>query len=118
MPDSHAHFGTWCDMMGYTGLDPAGLDRNSSQIWYAEYKKHPEGDAKRPPYRDFWHWFLDHYDVNNGSILTFYIQENLEDLDEQVANDEEDEEDIAWVREILQCFKDEFGEEIEVLIEW
>lgn len=105
---SFKHFDEWCDFMGYGWVDPEGKVRGSSKVWFAEYQAHPEGEAKRPEYRDFWHWLIDQYGVRNGSLVRFELREDLESLPENKA----------WVKEILECMIAEFGEEFNVFIEW
>lgn len=53
-------FDRWCDAKGYTERkkDPAGKHRSSSQIWFTEYRKDPNGMAMEPPRENFWHWML------------------------------------------------------------
>ena len=38
-PGEESDFDTWCNSKNYGKKDPNNLDRNSSQIWYAEWKK-------------------------------------------------------------------------------
>lgn len=57
--DSGSHFNKWCDSKGYGKTDPAGKERSSSNIWFAEYQKDPEGNAKCPQYATVIDWFID-----------------------------------------------------------
>lgn len=52
-------------------------------------------DKDRPPYLDFWHWLIDRYQINNGSILNMRV-------------DYENKEHPEWVNKILKMFHDEF----------
>ncbi len=102
------HFYLWCDAQGYGQVDPQGKPRNASQAWFAEYNLHPEGFAKCPEYRDFWRWFANQYDIDNGTVITL-----SPDYDIQTLTPED-----AWIREVLECLKTEFGENPPVLVEW
>ncbi len=104
----HGHFGKWADAKGYKGKDPEGKDRNSSQIWYAEYMADPNGDATCPPYEDFWHWMIDNYEISNGEEFTFLIKQHIEEEDEHPE----------FVETILKYWQQEFGDEIEIRTEW
>lgn len=77
---NHAgHFWTWHASKGYPDVDPQGKEVSESQIWFAEYRADPEGQAKRPEYQDFWHWFIDQSDeIYNGCIMSFYIGDYLD----------------------------------------
>lgn len=107
--DSSSHFNKWANKKGYKGKDPAGKDRGSSQIWYAEYKKDPEGYAVCPPYQDFWHWILDQVEVERGADIDLDVAEWLDD---------EDVEKPEFVKTILQYLKSEFGDEIKCNVDW
>lgn len=99
---SHSHFNTWADAKGYGDNDPEGKKRNASQIWWAEYQADPQGNALRPAYQNFWHWFISQYDNNYNESFYFEVDEHLED-------------DLPdFVRTILGFIKDEFGGTIEV----
>lgn len=84
MADSNSHFGKWCDAKGYGSHDPNGNHRNSSQFWYAEYQRAPDGKAQRPPYQDVWHWFIDWplSEFNRGGVTEMYLDELIEEADE------------------------------------
>lgn len=107
---SHSHFGKWCNAKNYGQTDPAGKDRGSSQIWYAEYKTDADGEIKRPPYCNFWHWFVERYEVSNGCSVSFDVAYDIECA--------EDENTPDWVVEILKMFQTEFGDEIEMEVNW
>ena len=55
-------FDKWCDSKGYGQTDPDGKHRGSSQIWFGEYQRCPQGAAKEPPHANLWHWFLNTFD--------------------------------------------------------
>ncbi len=97
---SHPHFYTWADDQGYGEIDPEGETRGSSQIWFAEYKAHPEGEAVCPPYRNFWHWVIQKC---AGGRTNFRLCVS----DEEMVDEEE------WVQEILKIFRAEFAEHVE-----
>ena len=51
-----------------------------------------------------WHWFVDAYEVDNGSCISFDVKIEPEDKE--------------WVKKLKKHLKDEFGEDIELLVEW
>lgn len=106
---STGHFNKWATKKGYKGKDSAGKDMGSSQIWFAEYQKDPEGAAKRPPYQDFWHWVLKQVEVRRGSDGMLEVGEWLDD---------DELEKPEFVVTILQYLKSEFGDEIECSFDW
>ena len=55
-------FDKWCEQKGYGKKDPEGKHRGSSQIWYAEYQRDPDGACKEPPQANLWHFFLDAFE--------------------------------------------------------
>lgn len=69
-------------------------------------KTHKAGDDR--PYQDFWLFIMDdilYGDVHNGMFMTMCPEEWKADAEH-------------WQREILDMFKEEFGEEIEFWVDW
>lgn len=93
-------FDEWCDSKKYGKKDPEGKHRNSSQIWYSEYKKDIQEEKwKDVPYMDFWHWQLDHcvgHDFGNDRYSTINIHPDC-------AKDAQN-----WQKEIQQVWWETF----------
>lgn len=53
---------------------------------------------------DLWHWFVGAYEIENGSHVSF---------DTEIYD-----EDKEWVKIMKKHLKEEFGEDIELLVEW
>ena len=83
--DSGSHFYKWCDSKGYGETDPDGKNRGASNIWYKEYMEDPDGNAKRPPYCNFWHVALETVvpdGMHNDSVVTMWkLEDYPEDKD-------------------------------------
>lgn len=103
---SGGHFDTWCDARGYGETDPEGKRRGSSNIWFAEYRRASDGEAKCPPYQNFTHWLADVEEMHNGADFTvnvgYHLGQNIPD----------------YVRTILGYLRTEFGDDIPMYIEW
>lgn len=95
----HDYFDDWCNAEGLPKKDADGNDRNSSQIFWKQYQKHPKGAKIEPPYQDFWHWIVDGHQINNGCIFSLTM-------------DYKDAYNPSWVNEILKMFHDEFKKHI------
>ncbi len=106
---SHRHFGQWCDRKGLPKTDPEGKDRSSSQVWFAEYKADPEGEATCPPYQNFWHWMIERYESRRGGMTHFCPKQILE---------EESDEHPEFVLTILGWLCEEFGDAFSVYTDW
>lgn len=111
---THRHFDKWCDQMGHGDLDPEGKRRGHSQIWFAEFKKHPEGMAMVPPYQNFWHFIASQEDIHNGIKTTFNFDDWLSAFGKDAAFDAK----YGFVRQIIEFLKSEFGNEIKVRVAW
>ena len=72
-------------------------------------KYHDELLQKEPEYQDFWHFLLDHHEINNGGFFTM----NKDHLMKEASD---------WQKEILQHYFDEFDPdnkgEIEFYVSW
>lgn len=53
---------------------------------------------------ELWHWFVDTYEPDNGTQISF---------DTAI-----DEDDKNWVKDLKQNLEVEFGSEINLLIQW
>jgi hypothetical protein len=104
------YFYAWAQAKGYTNrkLDPAGKNLGSSQIWMSEFRADPEGEAKQPPYEDFWHFVL-HKDeeIKRDGFTTMYVKEWIEDI-----------ETPEFARTICTYLQKEFGDEIYCQTAW
>lgn len=69
--NSGLHYDKWCIMQGFGNIDPAGKKRRESNIWFAEYKKHPEGEATRPPLKTVLDRLDIVYDIYAHKMTTF-----------------------------------------------
>jgi len=106
---SHLHFGQWHKKRGLPKLDPVGKDMGSSQIWFAEYKADPEGEATRPPYQSFWRWMVEQHEIRRGGILRFRPGQILK---------EERDEHPEFVITILDWIREEFGDTFNLWTDW
>lgn len=67
-----------------------------------------ENNRYDPVYRDFWHWILKEYDIENRETITFTLQSHLED-----------EDTPEWVLTILRLIQAEFPEKtLSIYNEW
>lgn len=115
--DSSSHFGKWADRKGYTNdtKDPEGKHRGSSQIWYAEYRADPQGEAACPPYLDLWHWFLERFDYDRRShkddwtLWTEKPGQRFMDVTVTKAN-----LNLQWVAEIMRPVIDAHGGSLDI----
>lgn len=110
MLDSHSHFYNWAKAKGYKGKDPDGKDLGSSQIWFAEYRADPAGEAMCPPYLDLWHWLLDKFDEKPW-IETTGPSYRYKDITLTVENIS------GWARIVLEPVLAEMGGAIEMRME-
>ena len=106
---AHRHFGQWHKKRGLPQIDPAGDNMGSSQIWFAEYKVDPEGEATRPPYQNFWHWMIEQHEIRRGGILRFRPGQILK---------EERDEHPEFVLTILGWIREEFGDTFNLWTDW
>lgn len=53
---------------------------------------------------ELWHWFVDRYEPDNGTQISF---------DTAI-----DEDDKNWVKDLKQNLEVEFGSEINLLVQW
>lgn len=93
--DSNTHFKTWCAAHGVKRKDPTS---------YALYKAHPQGEIVRPPFKDFLGWLADFCDITPGhasGVITVFVAMHLK------ASDLEE-----WVRAVLLCLQEKFGDEV------
>ena len=65
--------------------------------WAGKFGKDGKDEA---PYQDFWHWIINHYDVENGGFLQMTPTWDLGRLTPKTE----------WCRPILEALQ-EFGEE-------
>lgn len=117
---SHGHFNQWCDATGRGQTDSEGKHRGSSQIWYREYKDDPNGNAARPPYCDFWHWWVKHHEVERNSYEEY---NNFVEMRTDLLEDGDyDAEEHGWIVEILDAFIQILGadcdQEITIYYDW
>jgi len=100
-PDTTS-FDQWHKDKGYPETDSEGKHMNSSQIWFAEFKRDiAKGKIKKVPYLDFWHWQMDHCfgtEVRNDTYNTLYVG-----MDEDYIGEME-----PWQSGIQQKFHDLF----------
>lgn len=70
-------FDEWHKAKKYPQKDPQRNHKNSSQLWFAEYKQEIlEGKIKEDVYCDFWHFQLDNCvpdDFRNDSYSRVYV---------------------------------------------
>lgn len=109
-------FYAWHKSKGYSKLDPEGKEPNASQIWYTEFKQDIiDGNWKKTPYYDFWHWQLKH-SINETITNYSYGWVNISP---DMANGFD-----TWIKEIQQAwfetFKDIADEnmKVKVLFSW
>lgn len=108
---SHGHFGRWCDATGRGQTDPEGKHRNSSQVWYAEYRADPNGEAASPEYRDFWHWWLKYHEIENGGYEDY---NNFVEIRTDLMEDGDyDADEHDWIIEILDTFIQVLGDDAD-----
>ena len=103
-------FHAWANSKGYTNgkLDSDGNDVGSSQIWFAEFEKDPEGAAKQPPYQDFWHFVLKQDEgIKRDGFTTLNVKEWIKN-----------ENTPEFVRTICSYLQKEFGDEIYCQTAW
>lgn len=69
--DVDNHFTNWCNKHGLPQKDSEGKHRNSSQLFYTQYKEAEDGEKTKPPYMDFWHYLCDYNEdnVRNGGYI-------------------------------------------------
>jgi len=94
---SQQHFDCWCRLVGE---EPRRLDNEL----YARYVAHPQGKAAQPEYRDYWHFLVDHKQVNNPCEITI--------------GDELLQDGTAWQNDITRAFIAEFGNNVRYWVEW
>lgn len=78
--------------------------------YLGKYPKNIKQKIRDVKYLDFWHWVIDHHDINNECFITF----SQETLDEEY-----DMED--WQKEIYKRYLDEFADkngELEMYVWW
>lgn len=110
---SSYHFVEWAKSHRKPKKDADGKDWGSSQIFYAEYKKAPDGAARRPPYCDFWHWLLSVEDsIHNDCQIMFRAKAWL------AALARENDPAREWIQHILEYVAADFGDEFDVHIAW
>lgn len=66
------HFDKWHRSKGYPIRDEQGKHKNSSQIWFKEYQRDPEGVISSPAFFNFWHFCID-WSKNNGDATLMPI---------------------------------------------
>lgn len=89
-----------------------------------------------PPYRNFWHWMLDNFEIHNGVTILFskeHLEERKEDNVRKLAevstggtprasgSSGEDFADETWALDVYQYFLDEFANakgEVEMETSW
>lgn len=59
---SSLHFGEWHRKHALPTLDSDGRDIGSSHIFMTMYREAPDGQCRKPPYVNFWHWLIDGYE--------------------------------------------------------
>jgi len=100
----------WHKKKGHVGkLDPEGKKIRDSHIWFKEYQEDPEGEAKEPPYLDFWHWIIEVYEISRDGTIEFAPGELLDENGEDLPN---------FVKHILTLFRDEFGDSFMIQTDW
>lgn len=73
---------------------------------YLEWKK--ERKQFNPTYRNFWHWILKEYGIENGGTIIFTLKNHLED--KHIPD---------WIRTILHFIHAEFPEKtLRLCTEW
>lgn len=107
---SEKHYVSWCKSKGYGQIDPKGKSMYASTVWFAKYKKDPNGYKKRPPVQDFWRAvLLSLYDIQNGKITTINYLKDKPKLKEQ------------WQHDAFKMIHDEFSDndgKINFYISW
>lgn len=99
---SGKHFDAWCDAQGYGQKDPEGKKRSHSNIWFAEYQKNPDGQAKCPPYETV----LDQLD----KVYCIYAQPVIVfDFDKAEFSNSSD-----YMKEFAERVEKEFGDAVRM----
>lgn len=109
-------FNDWCDSKNYGDYDPDGKYRNSSTIWFSEYKNDIVNKKwNETPYLDFWHWQIDncvHENFRNDSFSKVSISM---DLAKDAENWQKDIQKIWY--ETFKHLADEHGD-IDIWVSW
>lgn len=71
-------------------------------------KTYKQGDDS--PYQDFWHFIVDTLEPVRGGFFYMYPDELLEEKDYLNLQ--------GWQIEIINMFKEEFGDEIKFFTDW
>lgn len=94
------HFRNWFDKLVKTTPAIARSHRSHTKQWDL-YTKHPEGFAIRPPLLSFYRWLIAKYpETYNADGSMVQVKEDLA----QLSPEEE------WLRPILLCLQQEFGD--------
>lgn len=68
---SGKHFDTWCDARCYGKKDPDGNVRSHSNIWFAAYQQHPDGERKCPEFKTVLDELDKEYDIYAHPVKVF-----------------------------------------------